>query len=70
MGYIGMPLDEHIVEQQQKYPEATGDFTGLLTQITSAAQIISQEVKRSGFMHLSDEVDSSDENEAGGPDLN
>ena len=70
MGYIGMPLDDHIVEQQQNYPEATGDFTGLMTQLTSAARIISQEVKRSGFMDLSDDVGLPDEHKIQRPHLN
>ncbi len=70
MGHIGMSLADHIAEQQLLYPNATGDFTGLLTQITSAAQVISQEVKRSGFIDVYDEGAPIDVQSVGRQPLN
>ncbi|ETX03271.1 MAG: fructose-1,6-bisphosphatase [Candidatus Entotheonella factor] len=40
------------MEQQRDYPEATGDFTGLLTQIALAAKIISREVNKAGLVNI------------------
>ncbi|WP_034412340.1 class 1 fructose-bisphosphatase [Candidatus Entotheonella palauensis] len=52
MSQIGIPLNRHIMEQQRDYPEATGDFTGLLTQIALAAKIISREVNKAGLVNI------------------
>ncbi|MFZ5517912.1 MAG: class 1 fructose-bisphosphatase [Candidatus Zhuqueibacterota bacterium] len=46
-------IERHILEQQQKgYPEATGDFTQLLYDITFAAKIISREVNKAGLVEI------------------
>ncbi|MCH7783316.1 class 1 fructose-bisphosphatase [candidate division KSB1 bacterium] len=45
-------IDRHILEQQQKYPEATGGFSGLMSSISFAAKIISREVNKAGLVEL------------------
>ncbi len=52
MSQKGITLNRHIVEQQKHYPEATGDFTSLLTQIALAAKIISREVNKAGLVNI------------------
>ena len=52
MSKKGIPLNRHIMEQQKDYPEATGDFTGLLTQVAFAAKIISREVNKAGLVNI------------------
>ena len=47
-----MTLERFIVEQERKYPEATGDFTGLLQHITLAGKIISREVNKAGLVDI------------------
>ncbi len=48
----GMTLSRFIVECQQRYPEATGEFTSLLLELTIAAKIISREVNKAGLVHI------------------
>ncbi len=46
-------IERHILEQQQKgFPEATGEFTQLLYDITFAAKVISREVNKAGLVEL------------------
>ena len=46
-------IERHILEQQQKgFPQATGDFTQLLYDITFSAKIISREVNKAGLMDI------------------
>ena len=52
MSRIGIPLVHHIMEQQRGYPEATGDFTGLLTHIALAAKVIAREVNKAGLVNI------------------
>ncbi len=52
MSQKGITLNRHIVEQQKRYPKATGDFTSLLTQIALAAKIISREVNKAGLVNI------------------
>ncbi len=52
MSQKGIPLNRHIMEQQKHHPEATGDFTSLLTQIALAAKIISREVNKAGLVNI------------------
>jgi fructose-1,6-bisphosphatase I len=52
MSRIGITLARHIMEQQRDYPEATGDFTGLLTQIALAAKVIAREVNKAGLVNI------------------
>jgi len=44
-----LTLTEFIVDQQRKYPEATGDFSGLLSDLALAAKLIAREVGRAGL---------------------
>jgi fructose-1,6-bisphosphatase I len=48
----GMTLSRFIVEQQLRYPEATGQFTSLLLDITIAAKLISREVSKAGLVDV------------------
>lgn len=46
-------IERHILEQQQKgFPQATGEFTQLLYDITFAAKIISREVNKAGLVEI------------------
>ena len=42
-------VQQHILDQERLHPEATGDFTSLLTSLTVAAKIISRDVNRAGL---------------------
>ncbi len=48
----GMTLSRFIVECQQRYPDATGEFTSLLLELTIAAKIISREVNKAGLVDI------------------
>ena len=46
-------IERHILQQQQEgFPQATGDFTQLLYDITFAAKIIAREVNKAGLMDI------------------
>ncbi len=45
-------IERHIVEMERRYPEATGEFTGLLYDISLAAKIISSEVNKAGLVEI------------------
>jgi len=45
-------IDRHILETQTHFPEATGEFTGLMYQIALAAKLISYEVNKAGLTML------------------
>jgi fructose-1,6-bisphosphatase I len=47
-----MTLSRFIVECQQLYPEATGQFTSLLLDITIAAKLIAREVSKAGLLDV------------------
>lgn len=49
---LGTTLTRFLIEQQRKYPKATGDFTGLLSEIATAAKIISREVNKAGLIDI------------------
>lgn len=42
-------IERHIIEQERKYPEATGAFSDILYDIALAGKIISREVRRAGL---------------------
>lgn len=52
MSKVGIPLSRHIMEQQRHYPEATGDFSGLLIQLALAGKIISREASKAGLVNI------------------
>lgn len=45
-------LNRHIIEQERKFPEATGAFTALLTDIALAGKIISYYVNKAGVVDI------------------
>lgn len=45
-------LERHIIEQQRQYPEASGEFSGLLRDLTMAIKIIAREVKQAGLIDI------------------
>jgi len=45
-------VQRHIIEQEKEHPEATGDFTGLLWDLTIAAKMISREVNKAGLADI------------------
>lgn len=45
-------IQRHIVEQERFHPNATGDFTGLLWDLTIAAKTISREVNKAGLVDI------------------
>ncbi len=45
-------IERHIVEQQQRYPEATGMFSSLLYDTALAAKIIARETTRAGLAEI------------------
>lgn len=49
---LGTTLTRFLIERQRKYPQATGDFTGLLSEIATAAKIISREVNKAGLIDI------------------
>ena len=49
---IGTTLTRFIIEEERQHPEATGEFTGLLTDLTSAAKIISRDVNKAGLAEV------------------
>lgn len=47
-----LTIERHILEQQKKYPHATGAFTGLLYDVALAAKIIARETTRAGLVNI------------------
>lgn len=45
-------IERHILEQQRRFPEATGEFTNLLYDIALAAKIIFREVSKAGLVEI------------------
>jgi len=49
---LGTTLTRFLIEQQRKYKEASGDFTGLLADIATVAKVISREVNQAGLIDI------------------
>lgn len=47
----GCSFSEHISRLEEKFPEATGSFRGLMQEIMLAGKIISSHVRRAGLIH-------------------
>ncbi len=47
-----MTLGRHIDEGERKHPEATGDFSGLLSDLAIAVKLIWREVSKAGLMDI------------------
>ncbi len=45
-------IERHIIEQQRTYPSATGEFSGLLTDISLAAKIVTRDVRKAGLVDI------------------
>ena len=45
-------IERHILEQQKKFPNATGELTNLLNDIAFAAKLIRREVVRAGLVDI------------------
>lgn len=45
-------ISRHIMEQQRKYPEASGEFSGLLSDITLAVKLIARDVRKAGLVNI------------------
>lgn len=45
-------IERHIIEQERKYPEATGAFSNILYDIALAAKMISREVNKAGLVDI------------------
>ncbi|MBD3410961.1 MAG: class 1 fructose-bisphosphatase [Ignavibacteriales bacterium] len=45
-------IERHIIEEQMKHPEATGELSKLLTDLSIAAKIISREVNKAGLVNI------------------
>lgn len=52
MTYFVETLNRHIIEQERKFPQATGSFTALLTDIALAGKIISYFVNKAGLADI------------------
>jgi hypothetical protein len=48
----GTTLTRFIVEEERRYPEATGEFTSLLSKLTIAGKIIAREVNKAGLADI------------------
>ena len=51
---IGTTLTRFIIEEERRHPKATGEFTGLLTDLTSAAKSISRDINKAGLAEVID----------------
>ena len=52
MSHAITTIERHILEHQHKYPDATGDLTGLLQNIALAAKIVNREVNKAGLLEI------------------
>ncbi|NIA23254.1 MAG: class 1 fructose-bisphosphatase [Proteobacteria bacterium] len=47
-----LTVSQHIIEQQKRFPNATGEYTGLLGNIILAAKIVTREVRKAGLVEI------------------
>jgi fructose-1,6-bisphosphatase I len=45
-------IERHIIQEERRFPEATGAFSNILYDIALAAKLISREVRRAGLMDI------------------
>ncbi|MEI1278166.1 class 1 fructose-bisphosphatase [Leptospira venezuelensis] len=45
-----MSLSQYLIEEQLKLPQATGDFTALMSHLVYAAKVVSREVRKAGLL--------------------
>ena len=63
MAQTAITVQRHILEQERKHQQATGDLTGLLWDLTLAAKVVSREVNRAGLADIFGAT--GEENESG-----
>ncbi|MEC4677186.1 MAG: class 1 fructose-bisphosphatase [Nitrospirota bacterium] len=49
---LGTTLTRFLIEEQRKYPGASGEFTSLLSGIATAGKVISREVNKAGLIDI------------------
>ncbi len=49
---LGITLTRHIYEMQREHPQATGELSGILNQVTLAAKVIGREVNKAGLAEI------------------
>ncbi len=49
---LGMTCSRFILQTQKQHPEATGEFSEILTQIVLAAKVVSSEVTKAGLIEI------------------
>jgi fructose-1,6-bisphosphatase I len=49
MNVVIKTVQQHILDEERRFPGASGDFTSLLTSLTVAAKVISRDVNRAGL---------------------
>lgn len=49
--FPGITLEQHLMRRQRRFPDATGDFTGLFQQLTLATKMIASRVRRAGLFN-------------------
>ncbi|HDZ87739.1 MAG TPA: class 1 fructose-bisphosphatase, partial [Nitrospirae bacterium] len=52
MAQLGMDLNRFILEEERKYPSATGSLSLALTAIESASKIIESKVRKAGLSNI------------------
>ena len=52
MGQPIITIERHIIDQQRDFPEATGAFSGILSDLAFAAKMISREVTKAGLVDI------------------
>jgi fructose-1,6-bisphosphatase I len=45
-------ISRHIMEMERQFPEASGDFSGLMSDMTLAAKMIQREVNKAGLVNI------------------
>ncbi len=49
---LGITVSKHILETQRKFPEATGDFSGLLSELAVAGKVVHRAVSKAGLVDV------------------
>jgi fructose-1,6-bisphosphatase I len=49
---LGTSFTQFLIDQQRKYPSATGEFTSLLSEIATAGKVLSREVNKAGLIDI------------------
>jgi fructose-1,6-bisphosphatase I len=47
-----MTLERHIIEEERRYPGATGEFSGVLHDLSLAAKLVWREVSKAGLVNI------------------